>query len=69
MYESVELLLGKFIMVRMCYSKFHVGDRKFGEKEPFDDKRVTHGICGDCSPKEMADIERQKQVFRMIEIK
>src|SRR4030042_930076 len=45
-------------MIRMCYSKFHVGDRKFGEKEPLDKKGETSGLCPDCQPKEWRRLEK-----------
>jgi hypothetical protein len=48
-------------MIRICYSKFHIGDRKFGEKEPLEDKRATHGLCGPCFEKEMGVIEETKR--------
>ncbi len=31
-------------MYRVCF----LGGRKLGEKEPFKDQRVTHGLCPDC---------------------
>lgn len=35
-------------MIVMCsYCK-----RRIGEKEPLEDKRLTHGICGECFVKE-----------------
>ncbi len=48
-------------MIRICYSKHHIGDRKFGEKEPLEDKRETHGICEPCLVKEIEMIEGSKQ--------
>lgn len=44
-------------MIRICYSKFHTGDRKFGEKEPFENKKETGGICPKCLPLEKAVIQ------------
>ena len=36
-------------MIRICaWCK-----KKIGEKEPFDDRRETHGICDDCIKKEL----------------
>ncbi len=45
-------------MIRVCYRCKIV----FGEKEPLEDKRETHGICKGCFPKEIEDIERFKKV-------
>jgi hypothetical protein len=54
-------------MIQICYSTFHIGDRKFGEKEPLSDKRATHGICNTCFPKEMemvrAAIKKHKEAW------
>lgn len=44
-------------MIRVCYSIHHVGNRKFGEKEPLEDKRETHGLCDSCFEKEIQDIQ------------
>ncbi len=44
-------------MIQICYSKHHVGDRKFGEKLPLEDKRETHGFCEHCRVLEIQDIE------------
>jgi len=46
-------------MIRVCCSSFHIGDRKFGEKLPMEDKSETHGFCFSCFAKEKEDIERQ----------
>lgn len=35
-------------MIRVCYSRFHIGNRVFGEKEPFDNKNETGGLCSIC---------------------
>ena len=48
-------------MIRICYSNFHIGDRKFGEKEPLEDKRETHGVCEPCLKKEIEGIEGRRQ--------
>jgi len=42
-------------MIRVCAYCCEI----FGEKEPFKDKRETHGICLLCFPKVMKDIEGQ----------
>jgi hypothetical protein len=39
-----------------CICKVHIGD-----KEPLDDKRVTHGICEICYPKEIAKIDTERR--------
>lgn len=44
-------------MIRMCYGKNHVGDRKIGEKEPFENKEETHGLCDACFEFEKIDIQ------------
>jgi len=46
-------------MKRACCSKFHSGDRVFGEKAPFEDPETSHGICPACMDKELEDIDRQ----------
>jgi hypothetical protein len=46
-------------MIRICTSAEHVGDRVFGEKEPFEDRSETHGYCPKCFPLEMAKIEEE----------
>jgi hypothetical protein len=53
-------------MIRICYSKFHTGDRKFGEKEPFEDRRETHGVCNDCFPLEKEDIRKAMKEYRRL---
>ena len=40
-------------MIRVCYRCKIV----FGEKEPFEDKSETHGLCDECFVLEMNDIE------------
>ena len=40
-------------MIQFCY----VCKRVYGEKEPFDDSSVSHGICEECVPLEAARIE------------
>jgi len=44
-------------MIQVCYSNHHIGDRKYGEKEPLEDKRETHGLCNLCFEKEIQDIQ------------
>ncbi len=51
-------------MIQWCCSKFHFGDRVFGEKEPLDDRRKTHGICRDCFQKECENMKRQAEMPR-----
>jgi len=45
-------------LVRICSSKFHKGDRVFGEKPPYEDKSETHGFCESCFEKEMDELEK-----------
>jgi len=33
----------------------------FGEKEPLEDKSVTHGLCGDCFKVEMEKLDKLKK--------
>jgi len=40
----------------MCYGKNHVGDRKIGEKAPFEDKEETGGLCDACFEEEKIEI-------------
>ncbi len=40
-------------MIRACC----VCKKEFGEKEPLEDKSVSHGICPTCYPEEMKKIE------------
>ena len=44
-------------MIRMCYGKNHVGDRKMGEKEPFENNEETHGLCDPCFEFEKIEIQ------------
>lgn len=41
-------------MIRVCYCC----KTKLGEIEPFEDKRVTHGLCDACHQKEIAEVRR-----------
>ena len=48
-------------MIQICYSKHHAGPGKvFGEKTPYEDLSLTSGICEDCFPEEMKDLEEWK---------
>lgn len=51
-------------MIRVCYSKHHIGDRKFGEKAPFEDKSETSGVCEECFPKEMENIRATQKLLK-----
>lgn len=51
-------------MIQICYSKHHVGDRKYGEKDPLEDRSETHGICDPCFPREMEDIRAVQKRLR-----
>ncbi len=52
-------------MIRICYSIHHQGNRKFGEKPPFDDLSETGGLCDRCFPIEkerlMKEIEEHQK--------
>ena len=41
-------------MIRICSDC----KKLLGEKEPFEDKRVTHGICDDCEAKLQQELDR-----------
>lgn len=51
-------------MRRICYSKFHVGDRFYGEKEPFDNQDETHGFCPHCLALELQKLEEELNEIR-----
>jgi hypothetical protein len=38
----------------------------FGEKEPFDDKSETHGICPVCYPKIMAELQDKRDEYNKL---
>ena len=42
-------------MIRVC----SYCDKVFGEKEPFENKEETHGICPECFPGVMEKLERE----------
>lgn len=46
-------------MIRICCSEDHEGDRVIGEKEPFEDKSLTHGLCEECLRKALQKLERK----------
>jgi hypothetical protein len=46
-------------MKRICYSDFHIGDRYFGDKEPFEKQDLSHGVCPQCLPLELKKVEEQ----------
>lgn len=48
-------------MIRVCYSEFHSGDRVLGEKEPFEDRSETHGLCDGCLKLELENIDKRKK--------
>lgn len=50
--------------MKICYSKFHRGDRKYGEKEPLEDKSETHGVCSLCWPLELKHIKKEYKKYR-----
>ncbi len=39
-------------------------NKVFGEKEPFEDKSETHGLCDICFPKEMEKLKRESKRLR-----
>ena len=45
-------------MIRVCCSGFHKGDRRFGEKPPFENVSETHGFCDPCLQKEMTKLNK-----------
>jgi len=51
-------------MIQICYSKFHQGDRKYGEKEPLSDKSETHGVCSECWPMELKYIREEYKKYK-----
>jgi hypothetical protein len=42
-------------MIRVCYRC----GMEFGEKEPLEDRRVSHGLCDPCIPLAEAEIEEE----------
>ena len=42
-------------MIRVCYRCGKV----FGEKAPFEDRRISHGLCDSCVPIEAARVEEE----------
>jgi hypothetical protein len=44
-------------MKRICCSEYHVGQRYYGDKEPFENQDETHGFCDSCLPLELKKIE------------
>jgi hypothetical protein len=51
-------------MIQVCYSKYHIGDRKYGEKEPFSDRSETHGVCSKCWSRELRYIRREYKKYK-----
>lgn len=47
-------------MIRVCV----VCKKVFGEKPPYEDKSVTHGICEICFPKEMERMRRELEEIK-----
>lgn len=43
-------------MIRVCYGEYHQGDRKIGEKPPFENTEETHGLCDPCFELEKIEI-------------
>lgn len=44
-------------MIRICYGEHHQGDRKMGEKPPFESNEETHGLCDECFKLETIEIQ------------
>jgi len=44
-------------MIRMCYRCKKI----MGEKEPFEDKSITSGLCDDCFPKELQRMKEEQE--------
>jgi hypothetical protein len=51
-------------MIRICYGKNHVGDRKIGEKPPYENKEETGGLCDACFEFEKIEIRRALKKLR-----
>ncbi len=51
-------------MIRICYGKNHVGDRKIGEKPPFENKEETGGLCDECFKLEKIEIQQALKKLR-----
>lgn len=51
-------------MIQICYSKFHQGNRKYGEKEPLHEKSETHGVCDRCWPLELEHIREEYESYK-----
>jgi len=49
-------------VIRVCYSRFHKGDPIFGEKPPYEDETLTHGLCPSCFEKEMEELEKRGEI-------
>jgi hypothetical protein len=47
-------------MIRVCYRCKKV----MGEKEPLEDKSETHGLCDECLPIEMKQIEEALEALK-----
>jgi hypothetical protein len=48
-------------MIRICY----VCQQKFGEKEPYEDRSLTHGVCPECWPGELARVEKSVSEYKL----
>lgn len=42
-------------MYQVCY---HCG-QVYGEKEPLEDKEISHGLCPECLPVELKELEEE----------
>ena len=48
-------------MIRIC----SWCNRPMGEKEPFDDKRITHGMCEECEKDFVGSARSQRKTLFM----
>jgi len=56
-------------MIRVCCSRFHWGDKVFGEKEPFGNKEETHGFCENCFRLETEYVMEQQEKMREMKVR
>lgn len=52
-------------MIRICYRCLII----MGEKEPFEDKSETHGLCDPCLAAELASIREMQKLRREVQKK
>lgn len=49
-------------MIVMCCGENHIGDRFIREKEPLEDKRISHGLCPNCFNLALAESEQPAMI-------